>query len=415
MASFQTPEIMRAAQLSSNKGGIEQNIRIQTAPIPARKSDQHLIQVVACSLNPIDYKGIEWDVTFHYTMKKPVIPSSDIVGRIVEPADGSSLQPGQLVFGGAGFSPMMGAAMAEYTVAGRANVVALPEGVDPIDASTIWTAASTAYQSIVPWVREGSKVFINGGSGGCGIFGIQIAKAKGCHVTTTCSSANVELCKSLGADEVIDYRKEDVIACLVASGKKYDHVVDNVGEQLDFYWRAHDYTTPQATFVAVGLHFTFKSFYAILARKLWPGFFGGGKRKEFLLICAPKEEELIQMRKWLQNGQLRPVIDSTFKFEDVTQAFEKLKTGRVKGKIVVELSSPIDWIRRCFTYPEHLSARHSNMIMCRSVNLMVASRFGNVQAIVEIVKRTRAALFLRFEDMCVHLITTAGGDITYHE
>jgi alkaline phosphatase D len=85
----------------------------------------------------------------------------------------------------------------------------------------------------VPHVKSGDKVFINGGSGGTGCFGIQIANAVGCHVTTSCSTANVEFCKSLGAEEVVDYRKGSVIEALKASGVKFGHVVDNIGTDLE--------------------------------------------------------------------------------------------------------------------------------------------------------------------------------------
>jgi NADPH:quinone reductase-like Zn-dependent oxidoreductase len=166
-----------------------------------------------------------------------------------------------------------------------------------------------------------------------------IAKAKGAFVTTTCSTANVEPLKSLGVDEVIDYRKQDVLKKLISSGTKYEHVFDNVGDQLDFYWKAHDYTTPEATYVVVGLDLSISSFRVVFARMLWPSFLGGGKRKHKLLLCFPKEEELMQIAEWMKNGEVKAVIDSRFGFEDAVKAFGRLKTHQAKGKIIVKVDA----------------------------------------------------------------------------
>lgn len=97
-------------------------------------------------------------------------------------------------------------------------------------------AGLTAYQSIVPRVKQGDRVFINGGSGGVGCFGIQLAKVVGCHVTTSCSERNVELCRRLGADGVVDYTKVSVADALKEKGWKFDHVVDNVGTNEELIW-----------------------------------------------------------------------------------------------------------------------------------------------------------------------------------
>lgn len=127
---------------------------------------------------------------------------------------------------------------------------------------------------------------VNGGSGGTGVFGIQIAKAKGCHVTTTCSTPNVDLCKSLGADEVIDYKKSDILSALKASGRKYDHVVDNVGHDLKLYFKAHEFTAPNAIYLLVGASISVGFFGEMVSAKLLPGFLGGGKRKVCLTSPA---------------------------------------------------------------------------------------------------------------------------------
>lgn len=234
--------------------------------------------MLAVALNPVDYKPAEIPL-ISFLIPKPATPSIDFAGPIVTPATGSPLKPGQLVFGMAGTNPLAGGALAEFALTEKEITVALPDGVDLVDAATIGVAGLTAYQSIVPNVKKGDHIFINGGSGGTGVFGIQIAKAVGCYVTATCSSANIELCKSLGADEVVDYRKQTVVEALKASGRKFDHVVDNVGADQKLYWRCHEYTTPHAVYVMVGGTPSLGYAVSMSKMRLWPGFLGGGKRK----------------------------------------------------------------------------------------------------------------------------------------
>merc|ERR1711964_867342 len=123
------------------------------------------------------------------------------------------LEPGQ--FGSLG----------EFVVAAYDACAVLPDGLDEDLAAGVGTAGLTAYQTIVPNVKEGDRVFINGGSGSVGTFGIQIAKAVGCHISVSCSTGKIEACKLSGADEVIDYTKEDVTQRLVDVGLVYSLVV----------------------------------------------------------------------------------------------------------------------------------------------------------------------------------------------
>lgn len=336
MSTPSVPSVMRAWQFSSTAGGIENNLNINaSAKLPRRKPDQHLVQVIAASLNPVDYKPAEIPLVTRLLLA-PSTPGLDFAGRIVVPASGSSLQPGQLVFGQAS-SHMLGGALAEYAIAKPECVAPLPESVSPKHGASICIAGLSAYQTIVPYVKDGSSIFINGGSGGTGCYGIQIAKAKGCYVTTTCSTANIELCKSLGADEVIDYKTQNVVDALKASGRKYDHVVDNVGADPNLFWKCHEYTKPSAVYVGVGAQVSFRAFFDMAKMRLWPGFLGGAKRKNVGFMMNPKAEELAQIGEWMARGEVKAVIDSELPFEDAPEAFRRLKTGRTKGKIVVSV------------------------------------------------------------------------------
>lgn len=340
MAKAFPPSTMRVWQYPSTKGGLEKNLQLNpSAPLPKPKPNQHLVQVLATALNPVDYKPAEIPFVGRLMVPKLATPGIDFVGCMVVAATGSSLKPGQLVFGAVGTSPFAGGALAEFALVEKTNAVAVPDGVGPIDAGTIPVAGLTAYQSIVPRVKKGDKIFINGGSGGTGVFGIQFAKAVGCHVTTTCSTTNVELCKSLGADEVVDYKKHSVLEALKASGHKFDHAVDNVASEKELYWRSQEYLQPGAAYVLVGGEPSFANAGDMLKRKVLPGFLGGIKGNVEGFWPEKKPEDLEQIAKWMQEGKVKAVIDQKFPFEEAPKAFEKLKTGRAKGKIVIDVAS----------------------------------------------------------------------------
>lgn len=332
------PATMRAWQFNSNKDGIDKNLHInESAPLPTTKRDQHLIRVLTASLNPVDYKVAEAPLIGRFATPKNACPGIDVVGEIVKPASDSSMKVGQLVFGMAGSSLAAGGAMAQYAMLPSKAAAPVPEGGNKTELATVGVAGMTAYQSIVPFVKDGSRVFINGGSGGTGIYGIQIAKAVGCHVTTSCSTTNVELCKSLGADEVLDYKKSPVLQQLKAQ-EPFDHIVDNVGGDYDLYWKAHEYSAPQAKYVFVGATPGLPFALFMLKVKIIPGFLGGGKRVLIPLFSVPDVEQMGRIAKWMGEGRVRAIIDQKFKFEEGREAMAKMKSGRTKGKIVLEVA-----------------------------------------------------------------------------
>lgn len=230
--------------------------------------------------------------------------------------------------------------MAEYAVVAEKHAIPVPEGVSYLDAAGIGLAALTAYQSIVPRVKEGDRIFINGGSGGVGTFGIQIAKVVGCHVTTTCSTANVDLCKSLGADEVIDYKKGSVYEALLA-GEKFDHAIDLVGHIKDkaLWWRCHKYMKPDASYILVAGDLTLPSAFDMAKRSVLPRFLGGIKGKVEGFRPTSKPEDLERVAAWVQEEKIDVIVDSVFDIEEGADAVAKLKTCRAQGKIVVHVAA----------------------------------------------------------------------------
>jgi NADPH:quinone reductase-like Zn-dependent oxidoreductase len=259
----------------------------------------------------------------------------DFCGKVVTAGPGATaFQSGQLVYGTTA-APTQFGSLGEYLLCKTGNVALLPDGVAPDHAATVGVAAQTAYQSIAPYVSSGDKVFINGGSGGCGIFAIQVAKALGCTVTTTCSTRNVQFCKDLGADEVIDYTQEDVLGVLRARGHVYAHVVDHIGLPEGLYAQSHAFLLPGKAFVQVGA----ASMLTFVRRVVWPGFLGGGRRKYVIFMLKSNKEDIATLGEWMQQGKLRVEVDSTYELEDAVKAFEKLRSGRARGKIIVHVST----------------------------------------------------------------------------
>ena len=349
--SSSIPRTMKAWQFSKVAGGLEKNLKLNnSASLPPNANslaaDQVLVQVLSATLNPVDYKFAEIPLLGGFIIKKPASPGQDFSGRVISSGTNSKkistedLKPGQLVFGRLD-GPTQFGTLAEYTVVPRAGCIPLAQGVNQDDAACIGTAALTAYQCIVPNVKPGDRVFINGGSGGVGSFGIQIAKAKGCYVATSCSSVNVELCKSLGADKAIDYRSTDVVAELKKM-EKFDLVVDNVGTTSEMYWQAHDFTKEGTKYVQVGAGTSLSAIYNLLARMVWPKFLGGGKRSFEFLGVENNCDHFKEIGAWVAEGKVKALIDEVYGMEDKgpVRAFERLKTGRAKGKIVVRVTEP---------------------------------------------------------------------------
>ena len=319
------PKTMKAWQYAQVAGGLEKNLKLNiNTPLPPKANslgpDQVLVQVLFSALNPVDYKLPQVPIVGGLVFKRPAVPGLDYAGRVVAAGPNSrkisseDLQPGQLVFGRLN-DPTPFGTLAEYCVVPRSGCVPLPQGVSPDDAAATTTTALTAYQTLVPNIKSGDRVFINGGSGGVGCFGIQFAKIKGCHVVTSCSGANADLCKSLGADQVIDYRTQDVVAELKKL-PKFDFIADNVGTPDALYWQAHAFTKPKAKFVQVGADMSLGAMVGMLRRMVLPAFLGGGKRPFAFLSLGNNYEHFGEIAGWLAEGRLRAVIDEVYGMEE---------------------------------------------------------------------------------------------------
>lgn len=334
---------MRTWQYSAVNGNLEDSMSLKDdAPIPSISSllkNELLIEVISASLNPVDIKLPVTPLIGRMMVSRPATPGLDFCGRVVgKHPSNASFEEGQLVLGGyAGVSQR--GTLSQFIVIPMINVAPLPEGVDPDHAAAVGTAATTAYQSLMPsTLRAGAKVFINGGSGGVGTWGIQFAKALGAEVVTACSTANIELCKQLGADEVIDYKKTDIVANLKARGNVFDLVIDNVGSTTELYDQSKKYLKPGGTFVLVGVgaNMSLSGIFSTMSKQVLPAITG---QKGFYFVRQKNDREFFeQIGRWMKEGKARAVIDSTFPFDGVPAAYKKLREGRAKGKIVVQVN-----------------------------------------------------------------------------
>lgn len=147
----------------------------------------------------------------------------------------------------------------------------------------------------------------------------------------------MRLCKDLGASEVIDYRTEDVPTVLERSGKLFDFVLDNIGMPAELYWKAPLFTKPSARYVQIGSQVSLGFIYDLAFRFIVPTWLGGGQRPFSFGLTSTNFEDYEGLATMVVNGQVKPVMDEIFGFERVRDAFQKLRTGRAKGKIVIRV------------------------------------------------------------------------------
>jgi NADPH:quinone reductase-like Zn-dependent oxidoreductase len=342
---------MRAWQFTSVPSTLGSALTLNdNAPTPTTSlpKGSTLVKVAYTSLNPVDFKIFELPMTARLLTRfgsSPQTPCLDYAGTVVSTTR-SDLKAGDRVYGKLE-PPFFGAAK-EYIVVGEQGCAALPDGVSFEQAGGVGVAGLTAWQCIVPYLERAQKVkgksslrvFVNGGSGGTGTFGIQIAKAMGATVVTTCSARNTELVNSLGASEVIDYTSQDVVAELTKLAERdgmFDLAVDNVGGATPLYFQSHQYLAPHASFVCVGA--TPGPMVAVDMARIFltPGVLGGGRRPYVFLTCKTDKEGYAGLGKMMAEGKVKTVIEKVLDVEQLPEGFERIKTGRVKGKLVVKI------------------------------------------------------------------------------
>lgn len=336
-------ETMKAWQQAA-PGLTEENLKlVDNVPRPntaALKEGEILVRVTSACLNPADYKVLEMGFMARAALQFPKVMGMDLSGIVEAVAKGSTdVKAGDNILGRV--DPMKAhGSLSEYVVLSREDYAVLPQYAALDKAAGVPTTGMTAYQSIKPYIKPGDRVFINGGSGGTGTFGIQIAKALGCHVTTSCSTGKVDLVRKLGADSVIDYSTTDIITELKAEGQIYDLVVDNVGNSpKNFFASTPGFLKPEGHFIGVGGSASLDTIKTIANGLLRPTFLGGTPRKFVPFVTKNVREDYEQLAKWIADGTITTIVESTFEFEQVVEALKHLKKGSNAGKIIVHVSS----------------------------------------------------------------------------
>jgi len=307
-------------------------LQLQEVAKPMPKEDEVLVKVHAASVNAYDWHLLTADVFLVRLMgggllrPKKTIPGVDIAGRIE--AAGSNVKqfrPGDEVFGD--ISACGNGGFAEY-VSVPENALALkPATLSFEEAAAVPLAATTALQGLRDQgkIQAGQKVLINGASGGVGTFAVQIAKSFGAEVTAVCSTRNFDMARTLGADRVIDYTKED----FTHNGQTYDLILAANGyHPLSAYKRA---LTPQGIYVMVGG--TPAQIFQAMLLGAWMSENGGKRLGGF--TAKANQKDLVMLKALVEAGKVVPVIDKRYSLSEAAEALRYLGAGHARGKVVI--------------------------------------------------------------------------------
>jgi len=312
------------------------NLKYQDIEKPTPNDDQILVKVRAVSVNPYDWHFVEGTPYFMRAMigglRKPkdIRLGVDFAGTVETVGKNvTQYKPGDDVFGG------RDGAFAQYVCRRAVGSVALkPAGLTFEQAASINIAGITALQGVRDKgkVQPGQKVLINGASGGVGTFAVQIAKSFGADVTGVCSTRNVELVQSLGADHVIDYTKED----FTKGDQKYDVILDNVANRS--LSENQKLLTPNGIYVLIGGGgANEQGFVGALGKALNASLYSHFvKQKMGMMMAQPSTQDLTLLAEMVQSGKLKTVIDRTYKsLSEVPDAIRYLEEGHARGKVVI--------------------------------------------------------------------------------
>ncbi|MGA9397343.1 MAG: NAD(P)-dependent alcohol dehydrogenase [Anaerolineaceae bacterium] len=297
-------------------------LQVREVEKPTPRDHEVLVRIHASSVNAADYRSLRMGI-----IPKRKIFGVDIAGRVEAAGkDTEKFKVGDDVFGD--ISGCGSGGFAEYVSVPESALALKPAGVTFEDAAAVSMAAVTALQSLREKgnIQAGQKVLIYGAGGGVGIFALQLAKYFGANVTAVCSSKNLELVRSLGADHVIDYAKED----FAKSGKHYDLILAvNGNRSLSDYKRA---LTPKGVFVMVG---------GALSQVIKTMLFGaimsiGGKKMRFL-AAKPNTKDLEYIIKLVEGGKVKPVIERRYPLHETAEAMRYLGEGHARGKVVINV------------------------------------------------------------------------------
>jgi len=323
--------------------GSKDGVRFGDMPEPELRDDDVLVQIHAAGVNPLDSKTRDGEFKIILPYRLPLILGNEVAGVVVrvgsrvrrfKPGDEVYARPHQDRIG----------TFAEFISMNEADVAMKPKNLTMEEAASIPLVGLTAWQVLVERasLKKGQKVLIHAGSGGVGTFAIQLAKHLGATVATTTSTANVDLVKSLGADIVVDYKKDDFEKVL--SG--YDVVLNSLGK--DTLEKSLEVLKPGGKLISIsgppdvafakenGSNWFLQQVMRLLSFGIRKKAKQRGISYSFVFMQA-NGEQLSKISSLIESGLIRQVIDRTFPFEATKDALAYLETGRAKGKVVIKV------------------------------------------------------------------------------
>lgn len=311
-------------------------LQIQEVAKPTPKDNEVLVKLHAASANPADWRlmrGTPFFARFTSGLQKPknTVLGADIAGRVEAIGRNvTQFQPGDEVFG-----EISAGGFAEHACVPE-NVVALkPTNISFAQAAAVPLAAITALQGLRDkgQIQAGQKVLINGASGGVGTFAVQLAKAFGAEVTGVCSTRNVEMVRSIGADHIIDYTQEN----FTNNGQRYDLILDNMANRSVSDYRRS--LNPNGICVVVGFS-TMTYLLQVALLGLWVTKTSG--QTIGAMLANANTQDLIFLKGLLEAGEVVPVIDRCYPLSEAPEAIRYLEKGHARGKVVITIESSTD-------------------------------------------------------------------------
>lgn len=314
-----------------NKYGPPDVLELTEVEKPIPRDNQVLVKIHAASVNYgnlVLLKGEPFLARFAFGLIKPKysIPGGDIAGRIEAVGkDVKQFQPGDAVFGD--LSRCGWGGFAEYVSVPESALALKPANISFEEAAAVPMAGVTALQGLRDKgkIQPGQKVLVNGASGGVGTFAVQIAKSFGAEVTGVCSTRNLDILRSIGADHTIDYTKED----FTQKTQKYDLILGVNGYQpISAYKRS---LSPNGIFVHVGG----SGAQLFQAMVIGPWISLTGSKKMGSMLQRSNQKDLMYMKELLEARKVQPVIDKCYKLSELSNAFRYFEEGHAQGKVVI--------------------------------------------------------------------------------
>ncbi|MDH4421988.1 NADP-dependent oxidoreductase [Bacillus cereus] len=318
-------------------------MRMTEVPTPEINEYEVLAEIHAASINPIDFKIRDGKVKMLLKYEMPLILGNDFSGVIVKVgAKVTRFKVGDAIYARPRKNKI--GTFAEYIAIHEDDIALKPKNLSFEEAASIPLVGLTSYQALhdIMHLQQGQKILIHAGSGGVGTFAIQLAKIMGATVTTTASEAGADLVKSLGADEMINYKTEQFEEVL----KDYDAVFDTIGgatleKSFNIIKNGGNIVSvsgmPNARFGKEFGSGFFKTLLFSLASKKLTALEKKHNAQYSFLFMKPSGDQLRIIANYIEAGKIKPIIDRIFPFEDAQKAMEHSESGRAKGKIIVKI------------------------------------------------------------------------------